>query len=332
MTPMVVNPTQVANVAGPLLVGYVLNWGLYGALSVQIYIYYLAFPKDRLAHKILVYGVFILETLQAVLIAHDVFASFVDGFSDFKVLTDMHLSWFAIPVLSGIVAFCAQLFYAFRITILSKSKVIGSIISLLAFIQLAGALISGIEGSGAGGLLNLTSRLDHIGHGLFDITSGVCDIVIAICMTLYLSRMDSGSVKSTHAAVSKIIRLVIGTGSLTAAVAIIDISLYYSGTQKHKAWFLTPAIILGRLYSNSMMVILNNRVEIVGGRGQSAPSTSDIALSNPSLATFRASEPNEAPADLETWDSHGTFHKAKYWEQQAVSAPKTLITKPVFVS
>lgn len=30
------------------------------------------------------------------------FASFVTGFGDFKVLTDMHFAWFTMPVLSGI--------------------------------------------------------------------------------------------------------------------------------------------------------------------------------------------------------------------------------------
>ncbi|KAF9460670.1 hypothetical protein BDZ94DRAFT_1169258, partial [Collybia nuda] len=296
------------------LVGYLLSWGLYGALSVQVYIYYLAFPKDRLAHKLLVYGVFLVETLQAVLVAHDVFASFVDGFDNFQVLTDMHFAWFTMPVLSGIVALCVQLFYAFRIVTLSKSKV-------LALLQMAGALISGVEGVRAGNLLKLTSKLDHIGHAVSRrffvriitkaLGSGVCDIVIAVCMAFYLSRMDSGSVKSTHAAVSKIIRLVVGTGALTGMVAIIDISLYYSGSPKHKAWFLTPAVILGRLYSNSMMVIFNSRVEIVGGRGQTA-TLSDVALSNSTLGSFRPSDPNGTLTE-------STYLESKHWDQQGVN-------------
>jgi len=275
------------NVAGPLLIGYLLSWGLYGTLSVQVYIYYLAFPNDRLACKILVYGVHLIETLQAILVCHDAFASFVRGFDNFEVLTDMHFVWLTMPVLSGIVAFFVQLFYAFRVMTLSKSKVLSSFIALLAVTQVTGALVSGIEGIREGNLLRLTSRLEYVSHGVFDITSGVCDIVIAISMAFYLSRMDSGSVKSTHAIVSKIIRLVVGTGALTAAVAITDISLYYSGTGKPTAWFLPPVILLGRLYSNSMMVIFNSRVEIVGGRSR----TTTVEL-NSGLACFQPSEPS----------------------------------------
>jgi hypothetical protein len=96
----------------------------------------------------LVYGIFVLETLQAILVAHDAFASFVLGFGDFKALTDMHFAWFTMPVLSGIgmipmlnsqqiqfhiplVAFFVQLFYGFRIITLSKSRVVGAFISLV---------------------------------------------------------------------------------------------------------------------------------------------------------------------------------------------------------
>ncbi|KAF9460672.1 hypothetical protein BDZ94DRAFT_1323929 [Collybia nuda] len=313
MAPVSATSTQIANIAGPLLVGYLLSWGLYGALSVQVYIYYLTSRTDALFQKLLVYGVFILETLQAILVAHDAFDSFVSGFGNFEILAGVHLTWLTMPVLSGIVAFFVQLFYAHRIITLSKSWVIGGehlVPFQLAVLQLAGALISGIEGIKAGSILKLTLKIDHIGHGLFDITSGVCDLVIATCMSFYLYRMDKGSLDSTHAIVNRIMRLIIGTGTLTATVAIIDISLYYSGADMHKGWFLTPAVILGRLYSNSMMVVFNSRVDFISGHGRTVSYTGDVVLSNP-LGSFRPPETDSIHIDRETWDGHNRFPMPK---------------------
>jgi hypothetical protein len=39
--------------AGPRLVGLIFNWGLLGVLTAQLYVYYLNFPKDRRAIKVL---------------------------------------------------------------------------------------------------------------------------------------------------------------------------------------------------------------------------------------------------------------------------------------
>lgn len=41
------------NSAGPRLVGLIFNWGLLGVLTTQLYVYYLNFPKDRRAIKLL---------------------------------------------------------------------------------------------------------------------------------------------------------------------------------------------------------------------------------------------------------------------------------------
>lgn len=47
--------------------------------------------------------------------------------------------------------------------------------------------------------------------------------------------------------------------SLPAAVAIIDQVLFEACPRT--GYFLTPAFVIGKLYSNSMMVIFNSRVD-----------------------------------------------------------------------
>ncbi|PBK85480.1 hypothetical protein ARMGADRAFT_941693, partial [Armillaria gallica] len=87
-------------------------------------LYYLAFPKDRKLTKYLVYGIYIVEIVQTMFVTHNVFAEFVYGFGDLIALTDMDFNWFTVPIMSGIVACVGQVFYGYRIFVLSKSQII----------------------------------------------------------------------------------------------------------------------------------------------------------------------------------------------------------------
>ena len=85
--------------------------------------------------------------------------------------------------------------------------------------------------------------------------------------------------KSTQVLLKKTIRLVIETGiatgtrlyplcditiekSITLAAAIAIITLVLSVLPGHPAYFTTPVGILAKVSSNSMMVLLNNRMRI----------------------------------------------------------------------
>lgn len=141
--------------------GYLLAWGLYGVLAVQVCgysdqsnwdkveflkiiitdIYFLAFPRDRAIHKWLVAIVFLLETIQVVVIARDMFDAFAKGFGNPDAITGLHLDGLSAPIIAGFgasllranilcfanpktVGLLVQLFYAYRIKILSHSNVV----------------------------------------------------------------------------------------------------------------------------------------------------------------------------------------------------------------
>ncbi|KAF5350058.1 hypothetical protein D9756_009294 [Leucocoprinus leucothites] len=92
---------ELLHASGSLVIGYLLAWGLYGVLAVQVYIYFLAFPHDNAMNKSLVGVVFMLETLQAILIARDMFESFARGFGDPDAITGLHMSGLSAPIIGG---------------------------------------------------------------------------------------------------------------------------------------------------------------------------------------------------------------------------------------
>ncbi len=82
-------------------------------------LYYLAFPNDRRFIKYLVYGIYVIEFVQTMLISHDVFATFGYGFGDMDALTANNLSWFTVPIMSAVGARSNS--YPFSVTYLEFS-------------------------------------------------------------------------------------------------------------------------------------------------------------------------------------------------------------------
>lgn len=60
----------------------------------------MSFPNDR--RMTLVFGLFLIETMQTTLITHDLFVTFALGWGDPAQLRMQHLEPFAIPITSGI--------------------------------------------------------------------------------------------------------------------------------------------------------------------------------------------------------------------------------------
>ncbi|KAG7090569.1 hypothetical protein E1B28_009676 [Marasmius oreades] len=183
-------PSDIPKTAGPILLGYLLNYGLHGVLTVQTYNYYNAFPNDPTKVKAVVYGVYILETIQTVMITWDAFQYFAFGFGDASVLSQENLVWFDGCIMDGAVAFVVQTYYAHRIHLLSKSKVLMGVIVLMALVQFGGAIATAAIGKMVGQFSNRDK--DFVAAGIWLGGSAACDIVIAVSMTYILSSCDPG--------------------------------------------------------------------------------------------------------------------------------------------
>ncbi len=117
---------------GIQIVGCLLNWGLFGTLSLQLCmflrfffqqiasnafsldLYYLAFPNDSRLLKYLVYGIYVIESVQTILVAHDTFAMFGYGFGDMDALTRLNYNWITVPITSAVGAWSIRyLFFSY---------------------------------------------------------------------------------------------------------------------------------------------------------------------------------------------------------------------------
>lgn len=113
--------------------------------------YHLAFPKDPLSRKILVYAVYTAGLTQTILYTQMAFKVFAAGFGGPTSLSEVGNFWFSGPIMcstsmfswlppsfgvrlltSKLVGFTVQLFYAYRIKTLAKSFFIPTVVFLVS--------------------------------------------------------------------------------------------------------------------------------------------------------------------------------------------------------
>ncbi|KAK0474412.1 hypothetical protein IW261DRAFT_1595938 [Armillaria novae-zelandiae] len=284
----------IARLSGPLIVAYLLHWGLFGTLSVQLYLYYLAFPKDRNVIKCLVHGIYIIEFVETMLFTHDAFAVFGYGFGDIEALMGMHFNWLAVPIMSGVMAFAAQAFYAYRIFVLSKSRLIPLFVLCVSLTSSVAAIITGAYAFQEDSVTKLNDRKISIAIGIAGGASALCDIIIAVCMTYYLMRSNT-NFRRTRILVSNLIRLIIETGTMTAVIVVINLILFF--VFPHQTFYGATSILIPKLYANATLMVLNSRIRIVGGR-DTYTSSADMSITTTMMREI-ASQSTEGtqPAD-----------------------------------
>ncbi|KAK0454297.1 hypothetical protein EV421DRAFT_1896226 [Armillaria borealis] len=278
----------VETLSGPLIVAYLLHWGLFGTLSVQLYLYYLAFPMDRKFTKCLVYGIYIVAFVQTIVFTHDAFATFGYGFGDLEALTKMYFIWFTVPILSSVSACVGQGFYAYRIFILSKSRIVPISVICVSVTSFVAGITTGVFCFPADNITELDSPRMSITIGILCGVSALCDVIIAICMTHCLMRGNTGF-RQTRILVTKLIRLTIETGSVTAVSRLLTLILFF--VFPHQTFYETSAFLTSELYANTILVVLNSRIRIMGGRDIYASDT-DVNITTNMIRdmTFQSTE------------------------------------------
>ncbi|KAK6978084.1 hypothetical protein R3P38DRAFT_3236178 [Favolaschia claudopus] len=251
--------SNIADIVGPMFIGNILNWMLFGTLIMQLYTYYQNFPSDPRGLRFLVYLVFFMDAVQTVLLTHHGwwFTITIWGVPD--RFEEIPWSGPTIPFMAGLVSATVQMFYAWRIWILSKNKLLhgASVVIVLA------ALTQGISAMVAAMIcasdpIQETLIRMHPEFSTWLAGSLANDIVITGCMLYILTQAKSQTTWGpSETLLTKLINRMISSGSATVVVAAVDLALFvkYPANNYH----YVPAYILGKIYSNAFFLNLNLR-------------------------------------------------------------------------
>ncbi|KAJ7491118.1 hypothetical protein FB451DRAFT_1166416 [Mycena latifolia] len=244
----------------PLFIGTVMNWALLGSLVVQVYIYFLAFPNDPRFSKFLVVAISVAELLQTMSDSRDTIRTFGAGWGNFALLDDVGWAWFSVPVLGSTIASAGQMFFAWRIYIIGQSLIVPAVIAAITTVQLGAGIWTGVLIARAGKFSLLEFSLMKPPVAWLTATALADLIIVAGTVFYILKARQPGFRRSTDAVLFRIIKVTVETGLLCALFALVDLSLFikYNGNNYH----LAVCIWLSKVYSNSIMVILNSRAHI----------------------------------------------------------------------
>ncbi|KAG8951425.1 hypothetical protein FRC04_006196 [Tulasnella sp. 424] len=298
-------PADIQLLVGPLLLGYLFNYGLYGILILQTYIYYLSFPKDTKLIKSLVYGLFFLDTIQTVMTTHNAWHFLSSGWGNVGVLADPGWSWIAVPLFSGLVSSTVQLFFSWRIWKLSGFWWLAGFISCAALAQGISACVTGIWFA----ILNDITKIALLdaSAGVWLAGSAITDFLITISLVWVLQRKAQGDLSSnTEDIISRLIRLTVQTGAVTTFAATAELIMYLRTPENNLhmvGYFIQsavgngvtkpsvldpqiPGLALSKLYTNTLMATLNSRSDTFSSSQRSRSNTDNGGISL-SVATRR---------------------------------------------
>ncbi|KAK0201033.1 hypothetical protein DFS33DRAFT_1356566 [Desarmillaria ectypa] len=265
MAPVEIPGVNVPLLTGPLVLGYMWGYGLFGILTVQMYIYYIHFnTKDDWKMRLYVWFIFILELVFTIFSTIAAWNQYGPGWGDINSILLIDWSWEPLPSLNGTISAMVQTFYVWRIYNLTKNIWISLFIEVVAIVQCIFAWYFGIAVSVQG--LHVES-LKHLSPEVSVRTwlagSAACDVMITATIVFVLYRANTRSnFSQTTSAVTKIIRFTVETGLLTSAAAVAELILWLTQSQYniHFIGFL----VLGKLYSNALVATLNSRALIFG--------------------------------------------------------------------
>ncbi|KAF9473920.1 hypothetical protein BDN70DRAFT_885376 [Pholiota conissans] len=267
--------TNIKLLYGPMLIGVFFNMILYGVLLVQTYHYYLTYKRDARWIKFLVFYLFFVETVNTACDMAMLFQPLIERFGLPEATMYFPTMFAAEPIVIVFVSTPIQLFFAWRINLLTKSLILSSIVTVLAFISLGG----GIWTTYMIIKIKLFARKPelHWPALVWFLAASIADVMITAVLVLTLSKRKTGFV-ATDDAISKIIRMTVQTGLLTALFAIGDVVFFMS--LPHTALNFLWDLALSKLYANCLLSTLNARLSLQESGGyhpsqqRPAPSSS----------------------------------------------------------
>ncbi|EMD36318.1 hypothetical protein CERSUDRAFT_95652 [Gelatoporia subvermispora B] len=191
----------------------------------------------------------------------------------------------------------------------SKSKILAFVIVTLALMQGSAAIGEAIT------VLTLNNVPDTQSK-TFKVTTvwlggtAACDVLIA-CTMIYFLLKDRSKYRSADSVVTKIIRIALQTGLFTAVVAIIELCLFL--IFKHNFYHLLPALMLSKLYSNSLLSLLNSRLTVDYRRGTEFHTSTATKRLKDEEASRTQGHTMSVGEDVQNNIAMVTFNSADVW-------------------
>ncbi|KAH8108978.1 hypothetical protein DFH11DRAFT_1731396 [Phellopilus nigrolimitatus] len=130
------------NTMGALFLGVIFAMGLWGAGTVQMYYYYDTYGKDELWIKMVVFSVWIFDTVHQGLITHSCYIYLITEYGNPLFLATLEKTLMIMVFFTACICFIVQTFFTMRIWRLShKSVYLTGAVYIFVLTQLVSTLV-----------------------------------------------------------------------------------------------------------------------------------------------------------------------------------------------
>ncbi|KAF9475443.1 hypothetical protein BDN70DRAFT_996414 [Pholiota conissans] len=263
------------NTLGAAFIGNIVAGVLYGVTCLQTFNYYKKGQGDCLAFRLVIYGLWILDTLQIALVTHTLYFYLIKNYNNPLVL--LFPTW---SIISQVFITCVgdltvRIIYGRRVWKISHN------IYIIAFVGVAsaGAFGGGFAFAIEAFIEQTFANFSHISYLMYlALGSAVAaDILIAVSLCLSLSRSRTGF-KKTDSIVTILMLYAINSSVLTTYASWFQNRMTGSSNPKiftdrvcsaaclitYTIWpeqftFIGIYVCLSKLFLNSLLAMLNGR-------------------------------------------------------------------------
>ncbi|KAK0237754.1 hypothetical protein EDD85DRAFT_789883 [Armillaria nabsnona] len=182
---------------------------LLGTMIVQLYIYFDHYHKDNVWLKVFIIVLFTLDIINSVFTIMWVYKILIDNFGNLVTLNKSGWTLKTDPILMGIMSGMVQVFFVWKIWVLTKNYFYVGAILICALSSLVGAIATSIAGIP---IMN-SADWEEFQNKLYKLSlvwlapAVFRDLIITVVITVSLQQAK-GSIRQTNCVLNKIIRCV----------------------------------------------------------------------------------------------------------------------------
>lgn len=255
---------------GPALVGVYISLILYGIELCQTFYYYRSYPSDTRRLRCFVCFIVFADTIHAFFSMILIYNVLIINYNNPSYLNKTHWLFDAYPSFVGIISFAVQLFFAWRVRVLTRSAWLFGALSIICLSNLAFGLAVSVE---AGKAMIFTDVRDFKRIVLiWLLISMTAEIILTGVLTWFL-RKPALFLSSSNDLVKRISRLTLSNGLITTIWTLGDVLSYFEGGVGTHLIFCYP---LAKLYIISMLSTLNTRPTFHETQMRARPDTLNL--------------------------------------------------------
>jgi len=252
---------DLGDTLGAAFLGMVVSTLLFGVSNLQVYIYYMQYPRDWIVYTVSVAVLWMLDAFNLALTIHAMYYYLVIHFHNPDAL--FHIVWsFKLQTIMNVpIIVMVQGLYALRLWKLNyRRDWIPRLMPLTVVIATVIGTILAVRTC----QIELFTELPSIAWAAYAAfgSAVAVDSALAAAIVYYLRR-SRGEFEATNNRIAKLVFWTLSTGVITSVCSLAGLIAY--ALFPYKFYFLAIEFLLTKLYMNSLLAMLNARKSIREG-------------------------------------------------------------------